>query len=138
MGVFETDADDIRDALKTLNVPALKTEAQYEKAIYDHLHTVFPLDVFHRQYAYAKTKADIYVEFHKGAHVVVEVKRNLTTRAEYHRLIGQSWEYMREWQAELVVCLCGECDPSLIKLVAEAVGALASTQRKKAHVLAIA
>ncbi|MBZ0116343.1 MAG: hypothetical protein K8H88_05095 [Sandaracinaceae bacterium] len=136
MGVFQVDADNIRDALKTWKPASLKTEAQYEKAIYEHLHAAFPGEVIHRQYANAKTKADLYVDFKNGgARVVTEVKCKLASRGEYHRLIGQSWEYLREWKCELVVCLCGDNDPALVKLAAEALGFLGENLNRKVHVL---
>ena len=136
MGIFQVDADDIRNALRGREVPELSSERKYEGWIYRVLHEAFPKDVFHRQYANAKTKADIYVELRNGgAKVVVEVKYKLTKRGEYHRLIGQAWEYLREWRCELVVCICGESDPALVKLTEEALSQLGSNQQKKAHVL---
>lgn len=136
MGLTETDADNVRDALRKWKALDLGTEAQYEKAIYDYLNRAFPNEVFHRQYAKAKTKADIYVEFKQGARVVIEVKCKLSARGEYHRLIGQSWEYLREWKSELVLCLCGESDPALVKLTREALEVLGRSQSsRKVHLL---
>ena len=135
MGFTEVDADNVRDALLVFRDTGLKNEAAYEKAIYEHLHRVFPKENFHRQYANAKTRADIYVEFIKGAKVVVEVKCGLDKRVEYHRLLGQSWEYMFEWKAEVVIALCGKSDPSLVKLTDTAISHFADRLARKAHVV---
>lgn len=138
MGIFFFDADDVRDAFAKWKPASCETEALYEAAIYEFLHAQMPKAIFHRQYTHAKTKADIYVEFpNGGSRVVIEVKCKLVTRPEYHRLIGQSWEYLREWKAELVVCICGDSDPALVKLTDEALKVFASNQGRTAHVLAL-
>jgi len=121
MGLIQNDADTVAGAISPVTTPLLESEAEYEKWIYELLHERFPHEVFHRQYTKAKTKADIFVEFRLGgAAVVVEVKYKLTSRGEFHRLIGQSWEYLHLWKSELVVCICGDSDPALVKLANEA------------------
>jgi len=136
MGAWETDADNIRDALAKWTPPLESTgEAQFEDALYAYLNKYFPDEVVHRQYSRGKTRADLYVEFKGGAKVAVELKRNLVDRGEYHRLIGQTYEYLREWKVEVVVVICGESDPSLVKLAREAVTFLGNVVGLKQHLV---
>lgn len=117
MGIFRTDADNIRDKLKGWTPDTYSSETSYEKSVYEFLNVEFPSEVFHRQYAMANTKADIFVDFTEGVKVVVEVKYNLKSRNQYHRILGQIWTYVDEWKSNVVLIVCGESDPSLIKLL---------------------
>jgi hypothetical protein len=92
-------------------------ERDYEDAAYKYLNGCFPKDKFERQYSRSKTKADLYFEFKDAAKVVVEMKRDLKERGEYHRLVGQVYEYLAEWKVEVLVVLCGDNDPALAKNV---------------------
>jgi len=97
-------------------------EAANEEALYGFLnHALGRTAVVYKQYSFAKTRADLFVEFKDGGRVAVEVKANLTDRNEYHRLIGQIYAYLIEWKCHVVLVLCGECDPALVKLTHDAV-----------------
>lgn len=135
MGLLETDAENIRDVLTRWKPPPCTSEREYEVLVYEYLHERFPKEVFHRQYAHAKTRADIYVQFRDGAKVVVEVKFDLSERGEYHRLMGQTFEYMFEWKAEVVVVLCGRTDPSLVKLFQVFLDTVAEAMGRKARLV---
>lgn len=126
MGFFETDADNVVKIVHAWTPKPARSEAGYETALYEVLHAAFPEERFEKQYANGKTRADIFVAFRRGAKVVVELKRNLTDRSEAHRLIGQMYEYVSEWKAEVVVVLCGKNDPAAVKLIKEAGAIFAS------------
>ena len=134
MGFFENDAEDIKYLVKKWQPsnPGL-TEAEYEKELYEFLHKEAPKETFHRQYSIGKSKADIYVHIRHGAKVVIELKKDLTDRNEYHRLIGQVYEYLTECEVEVVVVACGKNDPALIKLTDKACGFFYEFTSRKAY-----
>lgn len=138
MGFLERDADNIVSAIKNWPPQAAQSEAEYEAALYAHLNAEFPLEVFQRQYALGRTRADLFVAFKNGAKVAIEVKRDLAARNEYHRTIGQVYEYLTEWKVEVVLVLCGENDPAVEKLLERAVKFLGSGVRRKARVSIVA
>lgn len=117
MGLTEKDVDNVREILASWKPAWCPSEKEYEDAAYKYLNESFPKDKFERQYWRGKTKADLYVEFKDAAKVVVEMKRDLKDRGEYHRLIGQVYEYLTEWKVEVLVVLCGDNDPALTKNV---------------------
>jgi hypothetical protein len=127
MGLTEKDVDNVEEKIKLWTPCWYATEKEYEDALYRHLNASFD-DKFERQYWHGKTRADIYVEFKDGAKVAVELKRDLQDRGDYHRLIGQLWEYVTEWKVEALVILCGENDPALVKNVEAFVKFLRSNQ----------
>lgn len=137
LGIFEVDADNVRDAVARWNPDAGASESVFELQLYNFLHTSFPAAVFQRQYAKGRTRADIYVEFRDGAHVAVEVKCNLNQRGDYHRLLGQTYEYLTEWKAEVVVVLCGETETSVAKLVEQYIELISAATSRKAHVVVV-
>ena len=95
------------------------------------MNASFPRERFEREFWHAKTRADVYVKFSDGAKVAVEVKHNLQDRSEFHRLVGQVYEYVVEWQVEVVVLLTGKSDPELMKCVQMFCSWLHRTERKK-------
>jgi hypothetical protein len=117
--------NDVKDVVREIGdfAPGYSSkESGYEEQLYDCLHVCFPGEKIYRQYSRGNTTADLYLDF-KGdsAKVVVEVKKDLQTRPEFQRLIGQLYSYLTEWRCEVLVILCGENDPLLVNLVREAI-----------------
>ncbi len=101
-----------------------KIEKDYEKSLYEYLHKEFDTIQVTKQYAKGRIKADIVIGGEKG--IIIEIKRNLTTRAEYQRLIGQLVEY-KEWAGSVIVLLTGSIDLNFKKQLDE----FAETENKK-------
>jgi hypothetical protein len=136
MGLILDDADDVMEKLRAGWTPVPGgDEFANEESLHEFLDRAFDKFVVHRQYSFAKTRADLVIDFEGSGKVVVEVKANLTDRNEYHRLIGQAYAYLTEWNAHVVVVLCGECDLSLVKLVGKAIVFLNSNCSQQARLL---
>jgi hypothetical protein len=86
-----------------------------------------------------RSRADVFIDFEDwtgfGAKVVVELKYNLTTVNEYHRLVGQIADYVGV--SEVIIVLCGKTDQKLADSVVEHLGTLTSNKRffGKGHVV---
>jgi hypothetical protein len=63
------------------------------------------------------------------------LKRDLQERGEYHRLIGQVYEYLTEWNTEALIILCGDSDPALTKNVERFVTFMNEKQKRKVRFL---
>ena len=136
MGLILDDADDVMEKLMASWAPVPGgDETANEESLHAFLDAAFVKFVVHRQYSFAKTRADLLIDFEGSGKVVVEVKANLADRNEYHRLIGQAYAYLTEWNVHVVVVLCGECDPSLVKLVTKAITFLNSNCTQQARLL---
>jgi hypothetical protein len=96
------------------NPGKLKTEQQYEKSLYDHLHDNFGTIQVTKQYAKGRVRADIVV----GDTVIIEIKNNLDSTGKYQRLIGQLAEY-KGWEGSIIILLCGKTDVNLGKQLAK-------------------
>jgi hypothetical protein len=138
MGITEKDVDNVRDCLTAWKLTWCGSEKEYEDAAYRYLNESFPKEKFERQYWRGKTKADLHVEFKDGAAVVIEMKRDVKDRGEYHRLIGQVYEYVTEWKVAVLVVLCGENDPALVKNVESFVAFMQERTRRKIRFLHLA
>lgn len=114
------DAENLRKAIAEMSLEPADREAGYEEQIYRHLNNKYRKEKFYRQYARANSTADIFVECVDGAKVAIEVKKDLVTRAEYQRLVGQVYSYVTEWKCEVVLVICGESDPLLVRLTEDA------------------
>lgn len=135
MGLLEKDADNVADAIDKNWTPSKSGlgEADYEKEIYDFCHKEAPEENFHRQYTIGKSRADLFVKFKDGAKVAIEVKSNLTDRNDYHRLVGQIYEYLTECEVEVVLVVVGKGDHALVKLAKGAIEFLSRYSDKKAR-----
>jgi hypothetical protein len=87
-----------------------KTEKDYERSLYEHLHENLDDLQVTKQFAFGRAHADICV----ADKVIVEIKKDLNTTAKYQRLVGQLAEYKR-WHGRIVVLLIGDTDKSLRK-----------------------
>ena len=86
------------------------TERDFEKSLYDFLHSELGDIQVTKQYAKGRIRADLVI----GDTVIVELKHNLDSTAKYQRLVGQLMEY-KEWKGQTVVLLTGKTDPNLRK-----------------------
>jgi hypothetical protein len=92
------------------------SERTCEKALETYLHKLFPKEIFQRQYKQGNTSSDLRVKVDASRlQIAIELKYQLTSRAEYHRLIGQLWTYVSEWEHEAILVLCGDCDTTLVR-----------------------
>jgi hypothetical protein len=98
--------------LEKWNPTSCKTEKDYENSLYTYLHSALKDIQITKQYAVGRTKADLMV----GERIIVELKKDLSTTAQYQRLIGQITEY-KGWKGAVVVLLVGKTDPNLKKEV---------------------
>lgn len=89
-----------------------RTEKDYENSLYDHLHDSLIEVQVTQQYALGRLRADVAV----GDRVFVEIKNDLNSTGEYHRLIGQLTDYADTDRTVLLV-LCGKTDKNLLKEV---------------------
>jgi hypothetical protein len=121
------DVDAIEKVMAAWKVPADATkEKDCETALREFLHAAFPKDAFQRQYQQGNTSADLRVKAEGSkAQIAIELKYQLVKRSEYHRLIGQLWTYVTEWEHDAVLVLCGDCDTTLVRQ-AERFGAFLS------------
>lgn len=87
-----------------------RTEQQYEKSLYEFLHSKLEEIQVTRQYARGRVRADIVV----GDKVIIELKNNLDNTSKYHRLVGQLNEY-KGWNGPIFVLLCGKTDTNISK-----------------------
>jgi len=138
MGLTEKDVDNVRDALAEWKPGRLPSEKSYEDSAYAYLNKSFARDKFERQYARGKTRADIYVSFKDGATVAIELKYAIKDRAEYHRLLGQIYEYVSEWSVEVLVVLCGDNDPALVKNIDGYVRFMKDNAGRKVRLIVVA
>ena len=88
----------------------LKTEAQYEKSLYDFLHDNLESIQVTKQYARGRIRADIVV----NDDVIVEMKNNLDTTGKMQRLVGQLETY-KKWDGSIIVLVCGTIESNLRK-----------------------
>jgi hypothetical protein len=140
MGVFELDADTIKKAIEWGDPGTCFSEVRCRDSLLRHLREAFPKRKFEPEFRLGRGRADIFVDLKDwtgfGAKVVIELKYNLRTNAEYHRLVGQIGDYVGVGKAEILVVLCGKTDPSLAALVVERLRTF--TENKvfwKAHVV---
>lgn len=87
-----------------------KSEKQCEISLYEFLHDNLTDLQVTRQFASGRVRADIAVE----GKVIIEIKNNLDTNSEYHRLVGQMSDY-DDWAGAVFVVLCGVTDRNLLK-----------------------
>ena len=87
-----------------------KSEKDYEKSLYTHLHKELPDIQVTKQFARGRVRADLMI----GDKVLVEIKRDLNTTAKYQRLVGQIADY-KDWGGSALVLLVGETEPNLRK-----------------------
>ena len=87
------------------------TEKDYENSLCRFLRRQFGEDILvEKQFAQGRFKADLKI----GNDLIIEIKKDLITTSQYHRLIGQLTEY-REWEGmKIVILVVGKKDPSFV------------------------
>ena len=108
-------------ALKEWHPEDFKKESEYRDSLLAYLRECAPDARITREYRHLGTTVDLFLEwpgfFGKDA-VFIELKRNLTHKAQLDRLIGQI-ECLQPKKHNIVVLLCGETDQSLLERLKE-------------------
>ena len=105
------DVGAIVDVIKKWRPRGCKTEKDYENSLSSKLRENFPGFQITKQYAKGRIRADLLID----DKVIVEIKHNLYSTAEYLRLIGQLIVYNHDWPGRVLLLLTGKPDPSLVK-----------------------
>jgi hypothetical protein len=87
-----------------------ETEKDYENNLYLFLHRELEGHTIEKQSGRGRFHADIVID----NKLVIEIKYNLRTTANYQRLIGQVQEY-NKWDGQVILLLIGKTDPNLKK-----------------------
>jgi hypothetical protein len=97
------------------NPEEFEREREYRDSLAAYLRECAPSARIECEYRHLGTTIDIYVELDGflGTHrVLIELKRNLTVKAEYNRLVGQI-EDMVPAKHNIVIALCGDTSAGL-------------------------
>ena len=140
MGVTDyfLDSSDIASVIANeWKPPAASTEKVYELHLHQFLNQRFPNLRFDRQYRFAATTADLHIKFPGGGAAAIEVKKDLARRTELHRLVGQCYDYAVVWRVDVLVVLCGACEPGLLKIAKKATNLVATIGDRAGHCIHI-
>jgi hypothetical protein len=88
-------------------------ERDYRDSLTAYLRANAPGARIECEYRHLGTTADISVEwdgFISTERVLIELKRNLNSKSEFNRLVGQIAD-LRPHQTPIIVVLCGETSP---------------------------
>lgn len=105
--------------LKNWRPPTMKTELDYRNALFERLRNALPESAkIEKEYRHGGTTVDLYVRCKEGfpasdTEVFFELKRNLTKKNEFDRLVGQI-EGLGPRENVIFVILFGERDPALV------------------------
>jgi hypothetical protein len=86
-----------------------------------HLREKLPKEKIEPEYRHLGTTTDIYVKqdsFFGSSEVFVELKRNLQSKAQLDRLVGQV-EALEPKKNAVLLILCGETNPALLTRLKE-------------------
>ena len=132
MGFIEHDAETVVQAISDWNPGISFSEATCHRALAQHLRIKFPRKAVLVEHPIGRGRADIFIDFKDwtgfGAKVVVELKYDLQTLNEYHRLVGQLGDYVGIADADVLVVLCGKTKAELASLVLQRVRDLTATK----------
>lgn len=99
---------------------ALPSERAYRDALFELLHAAKPDGCrVEREYRHEGTTADLYVHwvgYLFNAEVYFELKRDLRSKSECDRLVGQL-EGLKPDKHKILVVLCGKTDTALLDRV---------------------
>lgn len=99
----------------------LPTELKYRDALVAHLREQLKDAKVEPEYRHNGTTTDIYVGekgFFGTSEVFVELKRNLTSKSQCDRLVGQI-EGLEPSKNFIILVLCGETNPALLTRLKE-------------------
>jgi hypothetical protein len=94
----------------------LPTELKYRDSLATLLRERLKEAKVETEYRHAGTTADVYVKesgFFGSSEVFVELKRNLTQKAQLDRLVGQI-HGLEPKKNKILVVFCGETSPALV------------------------
>lgn len=97
-------------AINDWNPEELRRERDYRDSLADHLRGYAPGARIECEYRDSGTTIDICVEWDHlfgTERVLIELKRELNTKAEYNRLVGQITD-MKPDKNNIIVVLCGD------------------------------
>jgi hypothetical protein len=103
---------EVLSALTDWKPAELPTEIDYHKSMETFLRERFPKARVEREYRHNGTTADLFVSLEKllfKYELYVEVKRNLTKKTDYDRLVGQV-AALSPRKFPVLVVLCGKTD----------------------------
>jgi DNA-directed RNA polymerase specialized sigma54-like protein len=107
--------------VKSWQPKPLPTELKYRDSLIAHLRGQLKEATTEPEYRHCGTTADIYVKekgFFGSSEVFVEMKRNLTSKSQLDRLVGQI-ESLQPKKNFIIVVLCGETNPALLSRLKE-------------------
>jgi hypothetical protein len=113
--------DSVVKLVKEWQPKPLPTELKYRDSLVAHLREKLPKEKIEPEYRHLGTTTDIYVKqdgFFGSSEVFVELKRNLLSKAQLDRLVGQI-ESLEPKKNAVIVILCGETNPSLLTRLKE-------------------
>jgi len=99
----------------------LPNELKYRDSLIAHLRVKLPKEKIEPEYRHLGTTTDIYVKqdsFFSSSEVFVELKRNLQSKAQLDRLVGQV-ESLEPKKNAVLIILCGETNPALLTRLKE-------------------
>ena len=99
----------------------LPKESEYRDSLISYLREQLKDTRVESEYRHLGTTTDIYVKqagFFGSSEVFVELKRNLTSKTEFDRLVGQI-EGLEPTKNFIIVVLCGQTKPMLLARLRE-------------------
>ncbi len=108
-------------SLKDWQPKPLPNELKYRDSLMGHLRGKLPKEKIEPEYRHLGTTTDIYVKqdsFFGSSEVFVELKRNLQSKAQLDRLVGQV-ESLEPKNNAVLIILCGETNPALLTRLKE-------------------
>jgi hypothetical protein len=120
LGFFgKTLKEGLLSILEKWRPPSMKTELEYRNALIERLRKFLPeYAKIEKEYRHGGTTIDLYVRCKTGFppsddEVLFELKRNLTKKTDFDRLVGQI-EGLDPKENDVFVVLFGERDPALV------------------------
>jgi hypothetical protein len=94
------------------------TEKDFERSLAHLLESRLKGKDIVKQFAVGRVRGDIVIE----KKILIEIKTNLSSTAKLQRLLGQIELYRHDWGRAVILVLCGEHDPNLVKRLRDALG----------------
>lgn len=93
-----------------------ENEKKYQESLFNFLSEALPSCLIRREYPEGGAIIDLYLRrsgFFGRDEVFFEVKKELSSKAEFNRLVGQLMD-MEPKRRKIIVVLCGKTDPSYV------------------------
>jgi len=117
MSAFES----VLESIKRWEPKMLPNELEYRDSLVSHLRGQLRDAKVEPEYRHLGTTTDIYVKqsgFFGASEVFLELKRNLTSKAQLDRLVGQI-ESLEPKKNFVILVLCGKTNPTLLARLRE-------------------